>query len=111
MGIFRFAATISIEQFGRMSGLMGRKMQKIFEALAPSTTRNYGRSLLEYCCFRYLSQDSSNVHPNLKELVFQRLIFVTMLAWEEPYTKENSQFLQDNSSFQVSLSLCKYIDL
>lgn len=41
-----------------------------------------------------------------QELGFQRLIFVTMLAWEEPYTKENSQFLQDNSSFQVSLSLC-----
>ncbi|XP_042463034.1 uncharacterized protein LOC122046411 isoform X2 [Zingiber officinale] len=99
-GYLSFAAAISIEQFGRMSGLTGRKMQKIFEALAPSTTRKYGRSLLEYCCFRYLSRDSSDVHPNLKELVFQRLIFVTMLAWEEPYTKENSQFLQDNSSFQ-----------
>ncbi|XP_074573483.1 uncharacterized protein LOC141829905 [Curcuma longa] len=99
-GYLSFAAAISIEQFARMNGLTGRKMQKIFEALAPATNRNYGRSLLEYCCFRYLSRDSSDIHPNLKELGFQRLIFVTMLAWEEPYTKENSQFLQDNSSFQ-----------
>ncbi|KAG6524875.1 hypothetical protein ZIOFF_014819 [Zingiber officinale] len=75
-GYLSFAAAISIEQFGRMSGLTGRKMQKIFEALAPSTTRKYGRSLLEYCCFRYLSRDSSDVHPNLKGQVIGEEAFV-----------------------------------
>lgn len=49
-----------------MNGLTGRKMQKIFEALAPETIRTDARSLVEYCCFRYLSRDSSDIHPSLK---------------------------------------------
>lgn len=38
----------------------------------------------------------------MQEHAFQRLIFVTMLAWEQPYTRDGgSQFLQDAFSFQV----------
>ncbi|XP_009386668.2 uncharacterized protein LOC103973748 isoform X1 [Musa acuminata AAA Group] len=103
-GFLSFAAAVSIEQFARMNGLTGRKMQKIFEALAPETIRTDARSLVEYCCFRYLSRDSSDIHPSLKEHAFQRLIFVTMLAWEQPYARDGgSQFLQDTSSFQGQL--------
>ncbi|URD77729.1 hypothetical protein MUK42_18588 [Musa troglodytarum] len=103
-GFLSFAAVVSIEQFARMNGLTGRKMQKIFEALAPETIRTDARSLVEYCCFRYLSRDSSDIHPSLKEHAFQRLIFVTMLAWEQPYTRDGgSQILQDASSFQREL--------
>ncbi|URD77727.1 hypothetical protein MUK42_18588 [Musa troglodytarum] len=103
-GFLSFAAVVSIEQFARMNGLTGRKMQKIFEALAPETIRTDARSLVEYCCFRYLSRDSSDIHPSLKEHAFQRLIFVTMLAWEQPYTRDGgSQILQDASSFQGQL--------
>ncbi|KAL5715288.1 hypothetical protein ACHQM5_017124 [Ranunculus cassubicifolius] len=82
------AAIISIEQFSRLNGLTGRKMQKIFEALIPDTASNYARHLVEYCCFRYLSRDSSSVHPGLKEPAFRRLIFITMVAWQHPYTEE-----------------------
>ncbi|XP_031504476.1 uncharacterized protein LOC116267062 isoform X2 [Nymphaea colorata] len=64
-------------------------MQKIFEALAPESVCSDARNLIEYCCFRYLSRDNSEVHPSLKEPAFQRLIFITMLAWEHPYEKEN----------------------
>ncbi|XP_038987907.1 uncharacterized protein LOC120112473 isoform X1 [Phoenix dactylifera] len=103
-GYLSFAAVVSIEQFGRMIGLTGRKMQKIFEALAPEHVQYDGRSLVEYCCFRYLSRESSDFHPSLKELAFQRLIFVTMLAWENPYTGDgDSQFSLDNSSLQRRL--------
>lgn len=41
----------------------------------------------------------------LQELAFQRLIFVTMLAWENPYGGDgDSQFSLDNSSLQVYIS-------
>ncbi|KAG1328003.1 hypothetical protein COCNU_01G019370 [Cocos nucifera] len=103
-GYLSFAAVVSIEQFGRMNGLTGRKMQKIFEALAPEHVRYDARSLVEYCCFRYLSRESSDFHPCLKELAFQRLIFVTMLAWENPYSGDgDSHFSLDNSSLQRRL--------
>ncbi|RWW29942.1 hypothetical protein GW17_00005509 [Ensete ventricosum] len=61
-GFLSFAAAV----WYRMNGLTGRKMQKIFEALAPETIRTDARSLVEYCCFRYLSRDSSDIHPSLK---------------------------------------------
>ncbi|XP_042419116.1 uncharacterized protein LOC122007330 [Zingiber officinale] len=100
-GFLSLAAAVSIEQFGRMNGLTGWKMQKIFESLAPEAIRNDVRSLVEYCCFRYLSRDSSDFHPNLKEAIFQRLIFVTMLAWEQPCTRDNYSFsFQENTFFQ-----------
>lgn len=83
------AAIVSIEQFSRMNGLTGRKMQKIFESLAPETIRCDARNFVEYCCFRYLSRDSSDIHPCLKEPAFQRLIFITMLAWQHPYGESN----------------------
>ncbi|RRT41194.1 hypothetical protein BHE74_00057554 [Ensete ventricosum] len=56
-----------------MNGLTGRKMQKIFEALAPETIRTDARSLVEYCCFRYLSRDSSDIHPSLKRELIRGL--------------------------------------
>ncbi|KAG7011441.1 hypothetical protein SDJN02_26347 [Cucurbita argyrosperma subsp. argyrosperma] len=84
-GLLSSTAVVSIEQFSRMNGLTGQKMQRIFKALVPESVYNDARSLVEYCCFRFLSRDSSNLHPSLSEPTFQRLIFITMLAWENPY--------------------------
>ncbi|KAG9444020.1 hypothetical protein H6P81_015360 [Aristolochia fimbriata] len=100
-GKLSLAAVVSIEQFSRLNGLTGRKMQKIFEALAPETVRIDARNLVEYCCFRYLSRDSSDIHPNLKEPAFQRLIFITMLAWEHPYCTDGDS--TEHSSVQNKL--------
>ncbi|KAI5003579.1 hypothetical protein ZWY2020_030739 [Hordeum vulgare] len=82
-------AIVSIEQFARLNGLTGRKVQRIFKALAHEHIHNDARNLVEYCCFRYLSRDNSDFHPSLRELAFQRLIFVTMLAWNDPYDEDN----------------------
>lgn len=49
-----------------MNGLTGQKMQKIFKALVPESTYNDARNLVEYCCFRFLSRDASDIHPSLK---------------------------------------------
>lgn len=88
-GNFSIAAVVSIEQFSRMNGMTGVKMQKIFKALVPESINNDARNLVEYCCFRFLSRDSSEIHPCLKEPAFRRLIFVTMLAWGKPDNKKN----------------------
>ncbi|XP_042498201.1 uncharacterized protein LOC122076755 isoform X2 [Macadamia integrifolia] len=87
-GNLSLAAIASIEQFSRMNGLSGKKMQRIFEALAPESVCYDARNLVEYCCFRFLSRDSSDIHPCLKEPAFQRLVFITMLAWGHPYSKD-----------------------
>ncbi|KAI3988711.1 hypothetical protein MKX01_036656 [Papaver californicum] len=76
----------SIEQFSRMNGSTGKKMQKIYEALVPESLHYDARCLVEYCCFRFLSRDNSDFHPSLKVHAFRRLIFITMLAWENPYS-------------------------
>ncbi|KAK7412070.1 hypothetical protein VNO78_03516 [Psophocarpus tetragonolobus] len=89
-GVLSLAAVICIEQFSRMNGLTGKKMQKIFEALVPESVYNDARNLVEYCCFRFLSRDGSDIHPSLQDPAFQRLIFITMLAWENPYTGDLS---------------------
>nr|CAD1832775.1 unnamed protein product [Ananas comosus var. bracteatus] len=103
-GYLSLAAVIAIEQFGRLNGLTGRKMQKIFKALAPEGIQSDARSLVEYCCFRYLSRDNSDFHPSLKELAFQRLLFVTMLAWEQPYSQgSESQSSPNKFSLQGRL--------
>lgn len=104
-GNLSLAAIVSIEQFSRMNGLTGKKMQKIFKALVPEYVSNDARNLVEYCCFRFLSRDSSEMHPCLKEPAFQRLIFVTMLAWEHPYTnkKESWDNMGEKASFQTKL--------
>ncbi|XP_009105792.1 uncharacterized protein LOC103831650 isoform X1 [Brassica rapa] len=102
-GSLSFDAIISIEQFSRMNGLTGKKMQDIFETLVPPATSTNARYLVEYCCFRFLSRDSSEFHPCLKEPAFQRLIFITMLAWANPYCKERNYARNDVSkrpSFQ-----------
>ncbi|XP_076951754.1 uncharacterized protein LOC143625216 [Bidens hawaiensis] len=88
MGNLSLAAIISIEQFSRMNGLTGKKMQMMFKGIAPENGSNNARNLVEYCCFRFLCRDSSEIHPCLKDEAFQRLIFVTMLAWENPYSFE-----------------------
>ncbi|KAK3009985.1 hypothetical protein RJ639_010955, partial [Escallonia herrerae] len=85
-GNLSLAAIISIEQFSRMNGLTGKKMQRIFKALVPASVYDDPRNLVEYCCFRFLSRDSSEIHPCLKDFAFQRLIFITMLGWEHPYS-------------------------
>ncbi|PWA94488.1 hypothetical protein CTI12_AA056460 [Artemisia annua] len=105
-GDLSLAAIVSIEQFSRMNGLTGKKMQRIFMALVPPNVSNDARNLVEYCCFRFLSRDSSEIHPSLKEPAFQRLMFVTMLAWEHPYTNNNESRgeIGEKASFQVHFS-------
>ncbi|CAL1352660.1 unnamed protein product [Linum trigynum] len=88
-GVLSLATLVSIEQFSRMNGLTGYKMQKIFKALVAEPVYSDARNFVEYCCFRFVSKDSSAFHPCLKEAAFQRLIFITMLAWENPYCKAN----------------------
>lgn len=87
-GRLSLAAIISVEQFSRLNGLTGRKMQKIFESLIPNPASYDACNLVEYCCFRFLSRDGSSIHPCLKEPAFRRLLFITMLAWQDPYTEE-----------------------
>ncbi|XP_034903004.1 uncharacterized protein [Populus alba] len=99
-GILSVTAIVSIEQFSRMNGLTGYKSQKIFKALVNESVNNDARNLVEYCCFRFLSRDNSAIHPCLKEPAFQRLIFITMHAWENPYRKENDS---EKASFQGML--------
>ncbi|KAL1189959.1 hypothetical protein V5N11_012717 [Cardamine amara subsp. amara] len=94
-GSLSFDAIISIEQFSRMNGLTGKKMQDIFETLVPPPSSTNARYLVEYCCFRFLSRDSSEFHPCLK-----RLIFITMLAWANPYGKERNA--RNNASVKPS---------
>ncbi|KAL0412731.1 UNVERIFIED_CONTAM: hypothetical protein Sradi_1474800 [Sesamum radiatum] len=99
------AAIVSIEQFSRMNGLTGQKMQKIFKALVPESVYSDPRNLVEYCCFRFLSRNNAEIHPSLKEPAFQRLIFITMLAWENPYRKRkhNQAKLLERNTFQGKL--------
>ncbi|BAS75418.1 Os01g0869000, partial [Oryza sativa Japonica Group] len=59
------------------------------------------------CCFRYLSRDNSDLHPSLKELAFQRLIFMTMLAWEDPYGEDDdTESSLDNYSILTCWRRC-----
>lgn len=104
-GDLSLAAVVSIEQFSRMNGLTGQKMQKLFEALVPKYVHKDARNLVEYCCFRFLSRDSSNVHPCLQELAFRRLIFITMLAWEKPLRQEKDSYPDgsEDTSLQTRL--------
>ncbi|CAH9058530.1 unnamed protein product [Cuscuta europaea] len=88
-GDLSMPAVLSIEQFSRMNGMTGQKMQKVFKTLVPECIHDDARNLVEYCCFRFLSRDASEIHPHLKEPAFQRLIFVTMLAWEHPCSSSN----------------------
>ncbi|GMN46992.1 hypothetical protein TIFTF001_016177 [Ficus carica] len=104
-GNLSLAAIVSIEQFSRMNGLTAHKMQKIFKALVPESVYNDARNLVEYCCFRFLSRDSSTVHPSLKEPAFQRLLFITMLAWENPYSKERAKD-STRASFKLVSIVC-----
>ncbi|KAI3788959.1 hypothetical protein L2E82_01742 [Cichorium intybus] len=99
MGDLSLFAIISIEQFSRMNGLTGKKMQKLFKTLVPESVFSNSRNLVEYCCFRFLCKDTSEIHPSLKEPAFQRLIFITMLAWEHPYSNKKD----DKVPFQKKL--------
>ncbi|XP_041013994.1 uncharacterized protein LOC121257157 isoform X1 [Juglans microcarpa x Juglans regia] len=101
-GMLSLAAIVSIEQFSRMNGLTGQKMQKIFRALVPESLYNDARNLVEYCCFRFLSRDNADLHPSLKEPAFQRLVFITMVAWENPYLEELVN-ASEKASFQGKL--------
>ncbi|KAL7585973.1 hypothetical protein Lser_V15G46115 [Lactuca serriola] len=105
-GDLSLAAIVSIEQFSRMNGLTGKKMQRIFKALVPQYVSNDARNLVEYCCFRFLSRDSSEIHPCLKDPAFQRLVYITMLAWEHPYANKKDSWsnIGDKASFQVHFS-------
>jgi hypothetical protein len=69
-----------------MNGITGKKMQDIFETIVSPALSTDARYLVEYCCFRFLSRDSSEFHPCLKvsgnwdalHLLFQkwRVLFI-----------------------------------
>ncbi|XP_021724491.1 uncharacterized protein LOC110691843 isoform X1 [Chenopodium quinoa] len=106
-GNLSLAAVVSIEQFSRMNGLTGKKMQKLFEALVPKSVHKDARNLVEYCCFRFLSRDNSDIHPCLQELAFRRLIFITMLAWEEPQRLENDSYPDGSEAASLQTRLVR----
>jgi hypothetical protein len=64
--VIDFYSLILMKFFVRLNGLTGRKVQRIFKALAHEHVHSDARSLVEYCCFRYLSRDNSDFHPNLR---------------------------------------------
>ncbi|KAK7302436.1 hypothetical protein RJT34_13326 [Clitoria ternatea] len=119
-GILSLAALTCIEQFSRMNGLTGKKMQKIFEALVPESVYSDARNLVEYCCFRFLSRDGSDIHPSLQDPAFQRLIFITMLAWENPYTDDlssnaekaslQSKFVMEEAFVRIAPAVAGVVD-
>ncbi|CAA0812434.1 Plant protein of unknown function (DUF639 [Striga hermonthica] len=88
-----------------MNGLTGQKMQKIFKALVPESVYDDPRNLVEYCCFRFLSRNSADVYPSLKEPAFQRLAFITMLAWQNPHRKGKDSRIKllDKNTFHRKL--------
>ncbi|XP_051132829.1 uncharacterized protein LOC127252614 isoform X2 [Andrographis paniculata] len=88
-----------------MNGLTGNKMQNIFKALVPESIYKDPRNLVEYCCFRFSSRNNADVHPSLKEPEFQKLIFITMLGWSNPYRNvgDNRSKLQERNTFQTKL--------
>ncbi|KAG9141870.1 hypothetical protein Leryth_013988 [Lithospermum erythrorhizon] len=97
-GNLSLAAIVSIEQFSRMNGLTGQQLQNIFKDLVSDSVYSDPRNLVEYCCFRFLSRDnSSEIHSSLKEPAFQRLIFITMLAWENPYRSRQPKAYERNN--------------
>ncbi|KAI4367108.1 hypothetical protein MLD38_022880 [Melastoma candidum] len=102
-GILSWEAVVAIEQFSRMNGLTGKKMQKIFKALVPESLHGNARTLVEYCCFRFLSRDSSYIHPRLEEPAFQMLVFLAMLAWQNPYCEADKDATAEKLSFEGKL--------
>ncbi|CAO2812934.1 unnamed protein product [Amaranthus hypochondriacus] len=100
-GNLSLAAVVSIEHFSRMNGMTGKKLKKIFEALVSESMHKDARNLVEYCCFRFLSRENTDVHPCLQDLAFRRLIFITMLAWEKPHRLEKESY--PNGSEEASL--------
>ena len=46
--------------------MTGKKLKKIFEALVSESMHKDARNLVEYCCFRFLSRDNTDVHPCLE---------------------------------------------
>eukprot|EP00252_Welwitschia_mirabilis_P001826 TRINITY_DN11769_c0_g1_i1.p1 TRINITY_DN11769_c0_g1~~TRINITY_DN11769_c0_g1_i1.p1 ORF type:complete len:839 (-),score=162.79 TRINITY_DN11769_c0_g1_i1:88-2604(-) len=85
------AAIFSIEQFSRLNGLTGRKVQIQFELSVPKDMHNNARSLVEYCCFSYLSRNVLDVDPRLKDSAFRQLLFITMQAWQKPYVQNHQK--------------------
>lgn len=61
-----------------MNGLTGKKMQKIFQTLVPESVYSDARNLVEYCCFRFLSKDASEVHPSLQ--VFLWMVYMKLCS-------------------------------
>lgn len=87
-GELSIAAINSIEQFSRMNGLNWKRMKANFYSHAPVAVQNEARNLVEYCCFCYLARCGTDFHPSIKEAAFRRLIFITMLAWQQPYLED-----------------------
>eukprot|EP00250_Pteridium_aquilinum_P005599 c15671_g1_i2 orf=220-2820(-) len=86
------AAAIScIEQFSRLNGSTGSKVTRNFYAQCPVSVQNEARYLVEYCCFTYLSRCNTDFHPQLKDTAFRRLMFITMLAWQQPYASAQKE--------------------
>lgn len=82
----------------RMNGLTGKKMQRIFKALVPQYVSNDARNLVEYCCFRFLSRDSSEIHPCLKvrgpNLLYDFSVFLFIIWAKKGYWLSLTLLLQ-----------------
>ncbi|XP_031739971.1 uncharacterized protein LOC101209123 isoform X2 [Cucumis sativus] len=114
-GLLSSAAVVSIEQFSRMNGLTGQKMQRIFKALVHESVYNDARSLIEYCCFRFLSRDSSNIHPSLSKMLVREEAFtriapaISGVADRSTVHNLFKALAGDEQSISLSLWL-KYVD-
>ncbi|XP_050937405.1 uncharacterized protein LOC103487477 isoform X2 [Cucumis melo] len=114
-GLLSSAAVVSIEQFSRMNGLTGQKMQRIFKALVHESVYNDARSLVEYCCFRFLSRDSSNIHPSLSKMLVREEAFtriapaISGVADRSTVHNLFKALAGDKESISLSLWL-KYVD-
>lgn len=58
-------------------------MQKIFKALVPESVYNDARYLVEYCCFRFLSRDTSEIHPCLKVYTHRMMQFQALFNGQD----------------------------
>lgn len=87
-----------------MNGLTGKKMQDIFETLVPPTSSTNARYLVEYCCFRFLSRDSSEFHPCLK--VSGNLGSLTLFSPQVfIFGNDLSEERQVNKTFFITMTL------
>lgn len=90
------AAISCIEQFSRLSGYEGSQTIQKFYLQCTDAFQNDARHLVEYYCFKYVAGCTTDIHPQLKDPPFRKLIFITMLAWQQPYASTNNPKEQEH---------------